>query len=62
MHIIADMSHLAKRNYEVSVCSLGIMGTKFEREVAPVESIEVMHKSSGSITVEKVRSIYDIGD
>ena len=31
VHIIADLSHLANGAYEMSLCSVGIMGTSFER-------------------------------
>lgn len=62
MYIIADMSHLAGQAYEVSICSLGIMGTKFDRENPIADRIEVSHKSQSSILVEKVRPVYQIGD
>ena len=49
VHIIADLSHLANTPYIMSLCSVGIMGTSFERnepltdhtELAQGESIEI---------------------
>ena len=34
LHIVSDMSHLAdsSNNFIASICSLGVMGTKYERE------------------------------
>ena len=34
LHIVSDMSHLQadSSNYIASICSLGVMGTKYERE------------------------------
>ena len=62
VHIIADLRHLAKKGYEVSLCSLGIMGTKFDREIVPVSQFDILHKSTESITVQKVEPVYDVGD
>ena len=62
VHIIADLRHLAKKSYDVSLCSLGIMGTKFDREVEPPSEFDIYHKSTESITVQKVAPVYDVGD
>ena len=32
VHLIADMTHLVRKGYNVSICSLGLMGTKFDRD------------------------------
>ena len=32
-HIVADLNHLAASAYEMSICNLGVMGTRFERSI-----------------------------
>ena len=29
MHFVAELSHLSASSYEMSICSLGIMGTRY---------------------------------
>ena len=41
MHIVADVSHLATLGYMQRICSLGIMGTKYIRDEAPQETLQI---------------------
>ena len=34
--VLADLSSLNGSTFEVSICNLGVFGTKFERDIAPV--------------------------
>lgn len=36
LHIVANLTHLAGEKYEMSICSLGVMGTKYIRDGDPV--------------------------
>ena len=36
LHIVSDMSHLAGQDYETSICSLGVMGTRYIRDGEPL--------------------------
>ena len=56
IHIVADLSHMSGQNYEVSICSIGIMGTKYVRAETLQNSIEVV--KGGSQTVLVVPNIY----
>ena len=38
VHVVADLTGLAQTNYQMSLCSYGIMGTKYVRD-EPVASI-----------------------
>ena len=32
LYIVSDMAHLAKKDYETSICSLGVIGTRYVRD------------------------------
>ena len=32
LHIVSDMSLYADQNYETSICSLGVIGTRYVRD------------------------------
>ena len=52
MHIVADLSHMAGQSYTMSICALGIMGTRYIRNVALPEEIEVAPGSAVGFDVE----------
>ena len=31
LHIVSNMKHMADQDYEVSICSLGVIGTRYVR-------------------------------
>ena len=36
MHIVSNMAHLADKDYETSICSLGVIGTRYVRDGEPL--------------------------
>ena len=36
LHIVSDMSHYEDQNYETSICSLGVIGTRYVRDGEPL--------------------------
>ena len=52
--IISDLSHLTPP-YEMSLCSVGVMGTSYVRDTALPDTISV---AQGEETVLKVPNIY----
>ena len=46
----------------MSICALGIMGTRYIRNVALPEEIEVVQGSLGVLEVEQVYSEFEIGN
>ena len=59
--IIADLSHLAGQTYQMSLCALGIMGTKYVRDSPVVETIEILQGETAQIDVLKIYSQISIG-
>ena len=45
-HIVADLNHLAPGPYEMSICNLGIMGTRFERTIALISTLITLEENS----------------
>ena len=41
LHIIADLSHIAEEDYNLNVCSVGIMGTQYVRDQSLPETLEI---------------------
>ena len=41
MHIVADLSHLAGQDYNVELCTVGIMGTQYIRDQTLPENLEI---------------------
>ena len=62
IHIVSDMSHLAGEDYETSICSLGVIGTRYVRtgESLPSE-ITLAVGESWSFSLEHIHSEIDIG-
>ena len=54
--IVADLSHLRGDYYKMSLCNLGIMGTRYVRDESFEESIEIIKGNSISILVPHVYS------
>ena len=49
MHVVADLADVRKP-YEMSICSLGIMGTQYEfDEPLPPDSIEATSQKTKSL-------------
>lgn len=62
-HIVADLNHLSASPYEMSICNLGVMGTRFER-TTPLSTTEltVQQDSVTVLRIPHVPSVYKIGD
>ena len=60
--IVADFSHLKGRDYEMQICSLGVMGVEYIRD-APIPSAEVEYKDQMvQLSVENIRPNQQIGN
>ena len=62
MHFVGDLTHLAGQPYEQSICSLGIMGTRYIRDTNPITSLDLTTGTSTSFIVERIRSEFTIGN
>ena len=61
-HIVADLSHLTGQTYSMSICALGIMGTRYIRSNALPTSLEVTEGTVTTLNVQQIVSEYDIGN
>ena len=64
MHIVADLSDLASTytTYEMSLCSLGIMGTEYVRSEAPPTDITLEQGSTVTLDIPHIHSALTIGN
>ena len=62
MHIIADLSHLAGQGYEMQLCSVGIMGTKYIRDQTLPETLEIQSEGITTLTIANIYSAISIGN
>ena len=60
VHIVADLSHLVTTTYEMSLCSVGIMGTSFERSEPVPNHTELTQGESNEIPVPHIFDEYRI--
>lgn len=64
MHIVSDMGELRGRDYETSICSLGVMGTRYVRNGNGLETdtdIEIFTGESKRFTLNHIYSELEIG-
>ena len=59
-HIVADMSGLGK--FDVAICSLGIMGMEYGRDVDPPVNVAVNTGETIEIDIEPIRALLPIGN
>ena len=62
MHLVGDLKHLNGQTYEQSVCSVGIMGTRYIRSSTPTTNFTLVTGASDSFTIEAIRSELTIGN
>ena len=62
LHIVADLRELKGRAYEMSICSLGIMGMDYGRDNKLQEIVDVLPGNEISFEVEKIRALFPIGN
>ena len=66
LHIVADMSQhvsTADDSDEVSICSVGIFGTKYVRNGEPLpEVVEVTKGQTLTVSIEKIQSAFSIAN
>ena len=63
LHIVSDMSHLAGQDYETSICSLGVIGTRYMRRgeyLLPAE-ITLRMGEKWSFSLPHIESEIEIG-
>ena len=52
--MVADLAHLNSQTYEMSICSLGVMGAKYDR-ATPLQTIfNVQYKETQTILVQNI--------
>ena len=61
VHIVADLSSYGN-DYTLSICALGIMGTRYIRDSQVPLALEVKAGATYSFEVEKLRSEFRIGN
>ena len=63
VHVVADLTDLAYRhtNYQMSLCSYGIMGTKYVRDEPVASVIEIYEGETSILTIPHIKSSYEIG-
>ena len=54
MHIVSDLSHLAGATYEMSLCSIGIMGTPYTRNEPLTTFVELYQGESLRLTIPHI--------
>lgn len=59
-HIVADMSSAGK--FDVAICSLGIMGMEYGRDVDPPVNVAVNADQTFEIDIEPIRALLPIGN
>lgn len=63
-HLVADLGHLAGQDYAMSICQLGIMGTKYLRDTEePLqEAVELFQGETWQVEVAHIYSAYTIAN
>ena len=54
VHIVSDLSHLAGATYEMSLCSIGIMGTPYTRNEPLTTFVELYQGESLRLPVPHI--------
>ena len=62
MHIVADLSHLSGTGYDMKVCTVGIMGTKYVRDQTLPQSLEILTGGLTDLTIANIYSTMSIGN
>ena len=63
VHVVADLTGLAQTHttYQMSLCSYGIMGTKYVRDEPVASVIEIQEGETSILTIPHIKSYYEIG-
>ena len=62
LHIVFDLSHMADQNYEMSICSLGVIGTRYVRDGQPLPAeITLIIGDSWNFSLPHIYSDIEIG-
>ena len=62
IHIVADLRHLEGQDYNMELCSVGVMGTQYVREEAIPETLEIQKDDLTSLTISNIYSSMPIGN
>ena len=60
--IVANLTHLSGESYEQTLCSLGIMGAEYLRNVELAESIQIYSGLASILLVENIYAKQKIGN
>ena len=61
--IVADVAHLSTASYEMTICSLGIMGVEYVRATPLLTTVEVNQDSEPVVlTIENIYAAQTIGN
>ena len=55
--MVADLAHLSGQVYEMSICSLGVMGAEYDRASALITKYDVHYKDTLTISIENIVAI-----
>ena len=61
MHFYSDLNGHAGDKFKVSICSLGLFGTKYVRDVPVPSTITIRKGDSYSQLIAQIYSFYEIG-
>ena len=61
IHLVADMSDVSDPTYETSICSYGIMGTRYSRSSSIQPTVEIVQGQTETISVPHISSDFVIG-
>ena len=56
MHIVADFTHLIGTNFNVNLCSVGIMGTQYIRADPLPETLEIYNNVLTTLSIPNIYS------
>ena len=63
MTILADMTSFKNDpEYEISICNVAIMGTKYGRDVQEPRAVSMRSGSPFFLEISKIKSLYPIGN
>ena len=60
MTLVFDLSHFAEKSYEMSICSLGVMGAEYVRDQILPDIVDVV--GDEDITIDNIYAAQTIGN
>ena len=62
LHVVADYSHESQTEYSISICSVGVFGTKYIRNTALETEIKIVADTVKNLEVPRIQSQFTIGN